>query len=74
MENRIKSHCDSLDDLTLQYEMITCGQVGTFYSSTHFYSNTIHYTIFRPWADPEGAGGQGVRTPPPEKSQKYKVS
>ena len=28
------------------------------------------------WADPEGGGGRGVRTPPPApgKSQKYRVS
>ena len=71
METRIKSHCDSLDDLTFQNSMITCGQVGTFYSSTHFYSNTMtlrysgHGQIQRE--------GQGVRTPL-EKSQKYRVS
>ena len=27
----------------------------------------------KPWADPEGVG-QGVQTPPPEKSQIYRVS
>ena len=32
---------------------------------------TRKYT--KPWADPEGGGGQGVRTPP-LKSQKYTVS
>ena len=44
---------------------------GNKYSAVYMYNKKVH--TWNPWADPDGGTGVGT-PPPPEKSQRYRVS